>query len=333
MRALAACALAATAGAVLAAPVGAVPVPGPGSARDAEERALVLLGAAARAAGARSYSGTQYVASWSGGRTASALVDIRHQPGRGWDVRSASGATVVAEPTAALDGRMLRLLADHYVLEVSGRGSCSGRSASVVDARRPGREGPGSVAGRFWVDDASDLVLRREVYDASGRAVSSSAFVDVAIGAASASPSSLGASPASLADVPADLPRALPNDLELYDARVRVRNGARVLHLAYSDGLSTLSLFAQRGGAVGDDMDGFTRRRVGSASAWVAEGMPTRVVWAGGGRVWTLVSDAPHSVLRDAMRVLPQDPAPRSGLLARLGRGLARVGAWLNPFA
>jgi hypothetical protein len=49
--------------------------------------------------------------------------------------------------------------------------------------------------------------------------------------------------------------------------------------------------------------------------------------------VFTLLSDAPPETVGAAVRVLPHEKAPRRGLLARLGRGLARVGSWLNPFS
>jgi len=56
-------------------------------------------------------------------------------------------------------------------------------------------------------------------------------------------------------------------------------------------------------------------------------------VWPGGGRVWTLVSDAPDDVVLRAVAALPHDDLPRDGLRARLARGLARLGSMLNPFS
>ncbi|HEU0130187.1 MAG TPA: hypothetical protein VFQ85_04255, partial [Mycobacteriales bacterium] len=59
---------------------------------------------------------------------------------------------------------------------------------------------------------------------------------------------------------------------------------------------------------------------------------PRRVVWSGGGTVFTVVADAPAAALEDLVAALPHgDPGP--GLGTRLGHGLARVGSWLNPFA
>ena len=65
---------------------------------------------------------------------------------------------------------------------------------------------------------------------------------------------------------------------------------------------------------------------------WVHAGVPERVVWSGGGAVWTLVSDAPADVVRDAVATLPRDREERDGVLTRLGRGLGRLASALSPF-
>ena len=88
--------------------------------------------------------------------------------------------------TPELDERLLGLLAQHYDLAVAGEGRCVGRAAHVVEARRPGVAGAGAVAGRFWLDAASGLVLRREVYDARGERLRSSAFVELSVQAPTA---------------------------------------------------------------------------------------------------------------------------------------------------
>ncbi len=105
-----------------------------------------------------------------------------------------------------------------------------------------------------------------------------------------------------------------------------------MLHLAYSDGLTTLSLFVQRGALGGRPSGGFRSERVAGTRAWVQPVAPERVVWQGRGRVFTVVSDAAPATVRAAVGVLPRDPAPGRGLLARLGRGASRVGHWLDPF-
>lgn len=129
------------------------------------------------------------------------------------------------------------------------------------------------------------------------------------------------------------VPPDLPAGFELFDARLSVPvPEEQVLHLAYSDGLSTLSLFAQRGRLGTEPPTGFAAEQVGGRPVWVRSGSPERVVWSGGGRVWTLVSDASPGTVRDAVAVLPRDVAPSQGLLPRLGRGAGRMLGMLSPF-
>lgn len=303
------------------------------SAESAEAEALALLERAAQAGRRLSYSGTQYVASWGQDGSESALVELRHDPATGSVV---SGDEPVSA-TATLDPRMLARLSASYALAVKGPGRCTGRSASVVEARR----GDGQVAGRFWVDRRTGMLLRREVFDADGRRVRSSAFVDLDVrpGAPAAPLMAMtvrsggerpsAAAVARLRDDGWLVPQALPSGFRLFETR----RGGDVLHLAYTDGLSTLSLFAQDGALGSRPMAGFRAERVDGRPVWVRRAAPERVVWSGGGRVWTLVSDAPEDAVLAAVGALPRDPAPDDGLRSRLGRGLSRLGGMLNPFS
>ncbi len=298
----------------------------------AERDALALLGRAARAGRSLSYSGTQYVASWREGATGATLVEVAHVPGHAAVVTApptAGDPTVLLTATAALDPRLVELLAASYDLVLGDSARCTGRTASVVEAVRDGR-----VAGRFWLDQASGLLLRREVYDAEGRRTRSSAFVDLDVRQSTTTPAAVqlrpvGASAASLRADGWQVPDALPEGLRLFSTG---QTDDEVLQLAYSDGLSTVSLFAQRGGLGSGPGQGFSADEVGDRPVWVKHATPERVVWSGGGRVWTLVSDAPPATVRAAVGALPRDPAPDDGFLARLGRGLARLGSMLNPF-
>ena len=318
-------------------PVAAAVDPGPRRLTSAtEEHALALLATAAQAARELSYAGTQYIARWSDGSSDATLVELRHDPVQGSVLLQGEGggAGVAAQGVrAVLDPRMLHLLGAAYDVEVAGEGRCTGRRATIVEARRAG-----VVAGRFWIDRDSGMLLRREVFDAQGRRVRSMAFVDLALlppqpaaPAPSATPAALRPQRAVVAALREDgwhVPEQLPAGFRLFDTR---RDGP-VLHLAYTDGLSTLSLFAQRGRLGSAPMDGFSATTVGGRPVWVRREAPERVVWAGGGRVWTLVSDAPEPVVRSVVASLPRDPAPADGVLARFGRGLSRLGSMVNPF-
>lgn len=305
----------------------------------AEEReALSVLARAVRAASSVDYRGTQRVETRWGTAAHEALVEVSHRPGGPAVVerigRPAGGGGGAVVATAALDARRVRLLAAAYDLAVSGTDRGTGRATSVVEARRD----DGQVAGRFWVDRATGLLLRREVHDGAGRRVRSSAFVELDVrGAAvpiarAAREQPVAAAADRLRDRGWRVPAALPGGFRLLGARLSgVGERGDVVHLAYSDGLSTTSLFVQRGELGTVAPEGFRASSVGHRPVLVRDGSPARVVWSGSGRVWTLVSDAPADVVRAAVASLPRDRAPDEGVGARLVRGLHRLGAALVP--
>lgn len=303
----------------------------------AEQDAVGLLERAATAARRLSYTGTQYVASWRGGVADTSLVDLAHDPVHGSQVSGADGAhPEAAGASAFLDLRMLDRLATAYDLTVSGAGRCTGRDASVVEARRA----DGGVAGRFWVDRDSGMLLRREVFDEQGRRVRSAAFVELAVqGTATPAPTVVPSRLSGrerpseallerLRDEGRHVPEALPDGFALFE----VRRDGDVLHLAYTDGLSVLSLFAQAGSLGEHEVEGFSRESVDGTTVWVRRAAPERIVWQGGGQVWTLVSDGPESSALAAVAALPHDPPVDAGLPARLARGVSRLAGMLNPF-
>lgn len=281
--------------------------------------ALVLVSVPARASLVRPPSGA--VAA-QGEREALSLLRAAARAGRD----PATAATLAAS--------RLVLLAENYELVVLGDGTCSGRPVQVVEARRAG----GAVAGRFWLACETGLLLRQQVFGPDGDQVRTRAFDDrsatgTAVARVAGSQVGLpdrGSLEALLADgwiVPATLPggfRLLRTSLSGQERDV--------LHLAYSDGLSSLSLFGQQGRLGTAGLAGFEVETVASRPVWVQHAAHERVVWSGGGRVWTLVSDASSTRVREAVATLPRDEAPRTGLLSRLSRGTARLAGLLNPF-
>lgn len=302
--------------------------------------ALRLVWAAATAARTRGWSGTQSISSWRDGTVRSALVRVEHDPRWGTRVHTTPQEPVAAAvPAAAVDARLLDVLAARYALAVAPVGSCSGRRAEVVEARRAG----GSLAARLWLDTASGLALRRDLYDGGGQQVRSSTFVDLAVSeplpAAGSGGSPGGTAAAGRVVGEDELGRLraagwpVPQELAggaLFDARRSGPAGA-VLHLAYSDGLSSLSLFAQTGRLGASPPPGYRARGLAGASVFVRPGTPTRAVWSGGGRVFTLVGDADDDELADVVRALPHSRQPAAGVPARLGRGLSRIASWVSP--
>lgn len=342
------------------------PAPGPagrGSSADSPARpagtgvrplvdptARRLLERAGRAPAVTPYRGTQYVTAWAGTgerQAVSRVVQVDHDPVRGTTLRDLGaeadrGASVhtTASPTPSLLGvGAVGLIARHYSLTTAGTARVAGRGTDVVEARRPGTD---RVVGRFWLDRSSGLVLRREIYDPQGRLSRASAFVDVSVGAAGARTPAAGSAawPESLDGAELDRMRArgwacpdeLPGPLPLVDARRGGGGTAEVLHLSYADGISSVSVFQQKGRLDDGRLDGYREARVGGREVWVRPEVPMHVLWSQDGLVYTVVADAPRRTVEAAVtRLYVERPERDGGRLDRLGRGLDRVVSWFNP--
>ena len=312
--------------------------------------ALRLLERAAKAPATVAYHGVQFVSAWSDQGSTSLVVEVDHRPGRGTTVRS-DGTTQSpasdtflpargAEPSVLGGSSTLRLLADNYTVMLAGRRAVSGRAADVVEARWPGSD---RAAARFWLDTETGLVLRREVYDQRGRTTRASAFVEIALGEVAGERHLPPAMPRAwsqevdytgrevMRDRGWHCPDSLPGSLDLVDARRGGEKVAPILHLSYSDGLATVSLFEQRGRLDADKLDGYRPADQDGRRIYVRDGVPQRVVWSAGGTVFTLVADAPAATVDKVVAALPHEPVEQGGW-HRLGRGLDRVASWFNPF-
>lgn len=343
------------AGAVLALPaaLGACP---PGLARaaspDGDTEALALLQRASVARDTTAYQGTQFVTTWGEHGTTTLLVDVGHVPGRGTAVevrgtgkqqgsrywaRSRERATDLVQVGAAGDGA-LALLSRNYRVTAGDRSTVAGRPVLVVEAHR----GWDTIAARFWLDEDTGLVLRREVYDEDGQTTSASAFLEIAMTAPQMTrvPPTLPESPEDevtwnqLDDIEDDgwqCPRTVSDTMALYEARQVTSDDGEVLHLSYSDGLSIVSVFQQWGSLDAQGLRGYVRQATPDGPVWVREGSPTRVVWSAEGTVYTVLANAPDDVVDDVIAAWPHE-TPDNGFWARIARGLARVGSWFNPF-
>ncbi len=315
---------------------------------------FAVLERAARAAQELSYHGTQMVSFWSDSGSTSAVIEVAHVGGEGLLLRVAptpqnpGGAVYndengdVPEVVGFAKGT-LSLLAAHYDAAIEGTGEVAGRTADVVAVRRAGQ----SPTARFWIDQATRLLLRREVLDNAGRTVRESAFIELIIGETRVSaavqesahimPAVVGSAvrPNEIGGLRADgwqVPDRLASGLELFEARLIGEGDQRVLQLSYADGVSTASLFQQRGRLDTGSLDGWQRANIVGERVWVQGAFPRRVVFSGRGMVFTVVADCPQATLDDLVRALPHgNPGPGFGI--RVGHGLARVGSWLNPFA
>jgi sigma-E factor negative regulatory protein RseB len=331
----------------------------------ADPAALTLLQKASHAPRYVTYRGEQFVSAWTRQGSTGLVVDVSHEPGQGTTVRTRGTPTARADTTylpadetrtSLLTGATtLTLLGEHYDLSLGAVGSVAGRTADVVVVTAPGAKHP---TARFWIDRATSLVLRREVYDEQGRITRASAFLDLAVGAAavtgggSGSGASDGAhsysgkhwsrpnawntslDQATLTRMRAkgwNCPEWLDTRLQLVDARRGDGDYDDIVHLSYSDGLASVSVFEQRGRLEAADLDGYRAQTVRGREVYVRDGVPQRLVWSTGGTVFTVVADASPRTVGDVVAALPHAP-PDRGALDRLGRGLDRVASWFNPF-
>jgi sigma-E factor negative regulatory protein RseB len=317
----------------------------PARSGPARSLGLRLLGEAAAACQNLAYQGVQVAASMSPAGRRISVVDVWHRRDRQAliqvaDTGSGPGSDGPEEqdPAPVLDmtPQMVVLLGANYEVTISGAGLADGRPAQVVVVRRA----DGEMAARFWLDNATKLPLRRQVFDTHARMVSDDAFIDLKLGAnaaagapaAGARPPSRPLSAAALAKLRArgwPLPGPLPEQLTEFEASQTVTASGAVVELAYSDGLSVVSLFVQRG-HLPAELSGWSEVALRGQHVYAADPDDSSVAWSSGGFVYTLVADAPAQTVDQVIAALPHDASP--GLVGRLILGLRRLIRWADPF-
>ena len=100
-----------------------------------------------------------------------------------------------------------------------------------------------------------------------------------------------------------------------------------VIDLDYSDGLSLVSVFLQRG-HLRPGLAGWSRVVMGGSPVYAAASGDQAFVWSAQGFVYTVVAAAPPQTVAQAVAALPHGP---EGLLARMRHGLHRLLSWLTP--
>jgi sigma-E factor negative regulatory protein RseB len=320
--------------------------------RGAAGTGLRLLARSAVACDSVTYQGVE-ILDWRGpgGASASAL-DVWHQHGTGeasesdatgpaWPLgmrRPAPASPLGQSLPSAMDmsARQVSLLAANYRVTAAGQARVAGRAARIVTVRRPG----GGLAARFWLDRATLLPLRREVYDGSGRLAGTDSFVSLRVGpraaagkpAGSARPWRDDLAPAQLAVLRGHgwlLPGPLPEHLALLDAR-ETGGRAPVVHLAYSDGLSLVSVFIQRG-HLPTELAGWRQVAVDGHRVYSDDPGDFSVAWSAHGFVYTLIAQAPASTVSQVVAALPHGDAGRApGFIDRFRIGARRLLSWLT---
>ena len=323
-------------------------------------RGMLLMAAAVAACRTVPYRGVQIVA-WSGPEGSSSyLLDVWHRPGgpelaRDDDAGDGSGS--LGFPASggggtvgvlSLSAGMLELLRVNYVLEYEGVGTSSNRSARIVAVRRP----DGTLAARFWLDAATGLPLRREMFDRSGRRVSEGAFIDLQIGDqelgelpaeagrawTAYAPASSAASRPTVAQLASlqvggwKVPGRLAGNMILSGVSRTATPSGLVLDARYSDGLSVASVFMQRG-VLPRTLPGWHQADVSGTQVLATESgslSEQGLAWSARGIVYTVIADAPPDAVAAIVAELPHDS--HIGFWSRVGMGLKRIASWFDPF-
>ena len=328
--------------------------------RPSAPRAVRLLAQAAQAAIGTSYQGEEVVTRWTGGSGSVLVSDIWHVSGGKTVTRTLdTGASLSSQPYQSSDNDgqapegvfgvtapLLQLLEQHYAVAYAGVGSADSRTAQVVEAWRS----DGSIAARFWLDDATKLPLERQVFDSDSHVISQDVFIDVSFtgpdpdqGAAvradgdaiSADPQGPWTDPLTHTQLLAMrargwlVPPQLPGGLQLFTGAETKAGAATVLGLGYSDGLSVISVFEQPG-TLAAELDGWRKTTVNGHEVFVAEPDQRSMTWSSRGMVYTVMVDAPADTVNAVVGVLPHDTP--TGFWKRMSRGMVRLASWVNPF-
>ncbi len=309
-----------------------------------------LLSQAAQACRRISYQGEEMLGDWGQAGPATSVVEVWHTSGGvtmahpveaapGWSgevphiVAPASylgGPALVGSVMLGMSPRLVALLSANYQVAAGGWGQVAGRMARVITARRNGR-----LAARIWLDKATTLPLRRETFDGQGHIISMASFIALTVGVGAAGTSAgavprqwVTARPARLRAEGWPLPGPLPDDLALLSAREGSTATGPVVDLDYSDGLSLVSVFLQRGHLKSRPV-GWWRTTLGGSPVYADDSEGQMFVWPAQGFVYTLVAAAPPQTVAHVVAALPHNGSP--GLLSRVGHGLRRLLSWLIP--
>jgi len=313
---------------------------------------LQLLQEAAQAGARVSYQGVEMVSAWGVNGNTTMIADVWHRSGGDTLVQAGVAGTVsqgrqadvsddtdsqAPEGVLGVTSQLVALLGANYDLAYLGPGSADSRPALVVEAWRES----GTLAARYWLDRATKLPLRREVFDSSSHLIGEDVFIDLNTGAGAAAAAPAGpaatAPGAQLTDVDVSqwrargwpVPGALPGGLTLFQAGKTATSSGDVLDLCYSDGLFVVSVFVQRGDLPAQ-LSGWQKITLDGRDVYTGQPDQRSIIWAGRGFVFTVMADAPPPMLDKAVHTLPYNAPP--GFWGRLSRGLHRLVSWANPF-
>jgi hypothetical protein len=311
-----------------------------------------LLHRAAWAAARVPYSGVQQVVAPRDDRTTAADVAVDFAPATGSRiaVRTLAGDQVAGGlvPTPAASriagNNVIAALAARYRLTGITGGTVAGRPVALVRAWAKDATTDKPAAG-WWIDTATGLVLRQQLYDHTGRLVlaahyttlsvrrsASAAAVRSPVGRELTASAGLLTRPLTTATFTTASAGALSSQGWFCHARlaglqlVRLRADAPaepgVLHMVYTDGLSTVSVFERRGDLADPPSASTWDPTLG---AYRTDALVNAATWQSGDAVFTVATDGP-TALRDAMvHALPHEEAAGPTTMGRIQAGWSRI--------
>lgn len=315
-------------------------------------KAVKILVAAGRAGDETSYSATQVVTLTRDDQRLSSSVRVVNRGGAGTEIQrpptrgtggaadSTTRASMYVEAdssTRMADAELIERLAARYPLRGWKDQWYAGRTATVVEAVEPGTATGADqfdgVVARWWIDTETSLVLGQETYDGRGNLVTSSKLTDLDLRAA---PEESAVPPRSAAQTTTTLTTSRAGDLrrrgwicaerlaglDLLRIRTDESSSPDLVHLVYSDGLTTVSVVERRGRLAGDQA-GSTRNE--TLGAWVTDGMPATASWTSGPVVLTVVTDGSRETLAAAVAALPHGGLDSPTTMERVRAGWSRI--------
>lgn len=317
-----------------------------------DHRQIVALLDRAEWASARiSYAGVQRVVAPRDDRTTAAdvAIDVNPATGSRVAVRALDGDQVTAGrmPTpaasriAATD--LISALTSGYRLTGTAGGTTLGRPVALVRAW-PKHSDAGQPVANWWIDTRTGLVIRQDVYDHAGRLVLSARYTSLTIGgsraAAAAEPgmpalktsTTLLTRPLTTATFTTASAATLSSHgwfchselagLPLVRLRADAPAEPGVLHMVYTDGLSTVSVFERRG-RLADPPSASTWDP--NLRAYRQDAMVNTATWQSGNVVFTVATDGPTALRDTVVHALPHQNAGGRTTMGRIRAGWSRI--------
>ncbi|MFY0409433.1 hypothetical protein [Solicola sp. PLA-1-18] len=217
----------------------------------------------------------------------------------------------------------LDLVVRNYDVRLGDTTLVDGLRATEVVATEDGRR-----ASAYWVSTSTGRVVRAVAYDDDGTPRELPLAASPAVSASATPISEAGMVSLTRSGWPCH--ETLARDLDRVEGAFWEQDAERIVSLAYTDGVSRVSLYEQSGSLDPAGLDGFRRTTLGATEVWVREGSPTVATWDEDGVVYTVVTDAGVGRLADVVADLPHRVVDTSPL-ARVQRGLERMTRAADP--